>query len=478
MSKVYRVGLVAVIVMIVAVSGALAQQTNAAVPVTPAVTTAAPASTPAVAEKEAVRAGFDLRLRQEKFNYIPLKPGVVTRGGYNDYFRIRPRIWGEVDLLENVIFRARVVNEFRHWNHPDMNPAAQRSSYNFEDEYVFDNLYIEAKDLADKKLDIKVGRQEMIYGTGKLILEGTPKDGSRTIYFNAAKAVWKGIPNTTVDLVGIYNESIDRIAINPADRDLTGVDKNNDNITESGAFVYLKNKSCKSLPCEVYAIWKNESKWVKQATASTTVDVAALNVGTYGFRIMPNFGSGFSGNLEAAYQSGKRGDVDTSGEMLDASVAFQCPVSTNAKPTLDLGVYYLSGDKASSTDEDESWNPLWARYPQYSELYVYAWDAEAAGRWANVTMPKATFSVNCCKYAKTTAMVAYMWANEADGAGGGKDRGWLYVAKTEFDLGGGYLSKTDKLSAHLWLEMLDPGNYYPANMATAYFARWEVMYSF
>jgi hypothetical protein len=472
MSKVYRVGIVAVSLMIVAASGALAQQTNAAAPAAPAVTTPAPA-----ADKDTVKAGFDLRLREEKFDYIPLKPGVVTRGGYNDYFRIRPRIWAEVDL-DNVILRARAVNEFRHWNHPDMNSALQRSSYNFEDEYVFDNLYIEAKDLADKKLDVKIGRQDMIYGTGKLILEGTPKDGSRTIYFNAAKAVWKGIPNTTIDFVGIYDESIDRIAINSADRDLTGVDKNNDGYTESGAFVYLKNKSCKSVPYEVYAIWKNDSKWVKQATASTTVDVAALNVGTYGFRIMPDFGSGFSGNLEAACQSGKQGSVDTSGQMVDALVAFQCPVCTNAKPTLDLGVYYLSGDKASSTDKNEAWNPLWARYPQYSELYVYAWDAEAAGRWSNLCMPKATFSVNCCKYAKTTAMVGYMRANEADGAGGGKDRGWLYVAKTEFNLGGGYISKTDKLTAHLWLEMLDPGNYYPASMATAYFARWEVMYSF
>ena len=287
------------------------------------------------------------------------------------------------------------------------------------------------------------------------MLEGTPKDGSRTIYFNAAKAVWKGIPDTTIDVVGIYNESIDGLALNDADRDLTGVDKNNNDITESGCILYLKNKSMKALPYEAYVIYKNESDWTRQPTATTSVDVAALDLYTAGFRLMPDFGSGLNGNLEVAYRF---------------------PDFPDAKPTLDAGVYYLSGDDKSTAD-NEGWNPLWARYPQYSELYVYCWDAEVAGRWQNVMMPKVGFVVSPVKNVKTSAMVAYMMANEDDGPGTGKDRGWLYVVKGEFDLGGGYLAKSDKLSAHLWLEVLDPGDYYKVT-DNAYFARWEVMYGF
>ena len=432
----------------------------------------------AVAEaKDPVRYGFDLRLRQEAFDEIPIRPGGVTRGGRNNYYRIRPRVWGEVDLLDNVLFRARIVNEFREWTYPDMSAAAQRSNYDFADEYVFDHLYLDIKDLLDKRLDIRIGRQDLIYGTGKVVLEGNPKDGSRTIYFNAVKAVWKGIENTTIDAVGIYNESLDDLAIHDADRDLTGFSKYNDDMTESGAILYLKNKSLPELPFEVYAMYKNESDWTRKPTATTSVDVAELDVGTLGVRLMPVFGAGLSGNLEVAYQLGSRGSVDTSGLMVDGLVAYAFPDAPEAKPTVDVGVYYLSGDDPSSKGDDEGWNPLWARYPQYSELYVYAWDGEAAGRWSNLMMPKASFSVSPAKFVKTSAMVGYMLADEDDGPGTGKDRGMLYVAKGEFNLGGGYLAKRDKLTGHLWLEVLDPGDYYAVN-DTSYFARWEILYTF
>ena len=40
--------------------------------------------------------GGDLRIRQEAFDHIPIlaDPPGVTRGGENNAFRIRPRIWG------------------------------------------------------------------------------------------------------------------------------------------------------------------------------------------------------------------------------------------------------------------------------------------------------------------------------------------------------------------------------------------------
>ncbi|MBU1910028.1 MAG: hypothetical protein KJ726_08275, partial [Verrucomicrobia bacterium] len=45
----------------------------------------------------AFRYGADLRLREEYFDNIPIiaDPPGVTRGGENNYFRIRTRIWTE-----------------------------------------------------------------------------------------------------------------------------------------------------------------------------------------------------------------------------------------------------------------------------------------------------------------------------------------------------------------------------------------------
>ena len=437
------------------------------------------------------RFGADLRLREEAFDHFPVPP----QGQY-DYFRVRPRVWGEADLLPNVTFRARAVDEFRIWDVPTTDKRQRRGTYEFPDEIVFDNLYLDLRDLLDKQLDLRVGRQEMIYGTGKVILEGTPEDGSRTIYFNAVKAVWKGIQDTTVDVFGIYDPAVDPIAVHTAHRDLTGYTGANDDMTESGAGVYLKNKAIKALPFEAYGIYKNESEWDQAATkdpksatgfkapklawqtldkASGKINNDALDLGTLGFRLMPKFTPDLSGNLEAAYQFGDRGGEKVTGWMTDAFATYAIP-GCPWKSAVDAGVYYLSGDDPK-TSKDEGWDPLWARYPQYSELYVYLYPR---GRWSNLMMPHAGVSMSPTAWLKTSAMVAYLNAPEKDGPGTGDERGWLEVVKGEFTIAQGLLAKgerKDKLSGHVWLEVLQPGDYYTED-TTAYFARWQLMYEF
>ena len=245
-----------------------------------------------VATNLAFRWGADERIREEYFDDIPIvaDPPGVTRGDENNYFRFRTRVWSEYDPFQNVTLRLRVVNEFRAWDQPSSTPprsALQRSNYDYPDEAVFDALSVEIRNLFNDKLDLRIGRQDLVYGTGKVILEGTPKDGSRTIYFNAAKATWKGVKDTTIDLIGIYDPSLDDLAMNDADRDLTGLDSNNDSMDESGVVLYLKNKSAPAFPFEVYAIYKNESSWNRVSGTGTnahTTAVDALDLGTVGCR--------------------------------------------------------------------------------------------------------------------------------------------------------------------------------------------------
>ncbi len=70
-----------------------------------------------------------------------------------------------------------------------------------------------------------------------------------------------------------------------------------------------------------------------------------------------------------------------------------------------------------------------------------------------------------------------MTAPEADGPGGGHNRGWLGVIKGEFTITEKLLSSADSLKGHLWLEVVKPGDYYKVS-DTAYFARWELFYTF
>lgn len=443
------------------------------------------------------RWGGDIRIREEAFDDIPIKadPPGVTRGGKNDFFRFRTRIWGEADLMPNVTFRARAVNEFRLWNDPDPAPSLQRSNYDFPDEVIFDNLSLQLRNLADDRLDVTIGRQDLIYGNGMVVLEGTPKDGSRTIYFNAIRAVWRQDANTTVDLFGIWNRSQDHLAINSADRDLTGFTPANDDMTEKGLGVYLKNKSLEKLPFEAYLIYKREGRWNQAAKKDASgsylapayawqtldeirgvIENPAFNVGTLGTRLMPQLSDCLKANIELAYQLGERGDVDMHGYAMDAFLLYLPPALKAWAPEARAGFYYLSGDDPKTKD-DEGWNPLWARYPQYSELYVYAWDAEAAGRWSNVMMPNVGLTLKPLAGMKLSLFGGYMMAVEEDGPGGGNERGWLGVAKSEFTLREKVLGKKDKLTGHLWFEVLEPGDYYKVD-ETAWFARWQLMYEF
>jgi len=132
------------------------------------------------------------------------------------------------------------------------------------------------------------------------------------------------------------------------------------------------------------------------------------------------------GNLEAAYQTGELGEEDCEGSMVDGSVSYFVPMTEAMKPKLSAGVYWLSGDDPNTT-KDEGWNPLWARYPQYSELYVYAFDAEAAGRWSNVLMPYLDLSIMPVKAVKVAALAGQMMADEKNGPGEGDTRGQLWA---------------------------------------------------
>ena len=440
-----------------------------------------------------IRFGADERIRQEYFDKIPAKfdPPGYARGGENNYFRYRTRIWSEWDPAEQWTLRVRLTNEIRTWMEPDMSSRPERSTYEYPDEVVFDNLYLERRNLLDGALDLRVGRQDLTYGNKKVIFDGTPGDGSRTIYFNAVKAAWRINPQNTLDWFAISNKSDDDLAMNTTERDLNSYSRSIEDVTESGTGLYWKNSTLEKYPFEVYLIYKKESEyaertstgissysWQELDASGTLLSNPQLDLYTIGTRWMSAWSPSVGGNLELAFQCGERGDEEVQGWMVDVSIRNSFFLDSRYKPSLEYGIYTLSGDKSDS-DKDESWNPLWARAPQISELYVFSYDSEqSAARWSNLLAPHMDLvASNLLFNAKTTLAFYYLRALEDDGAGDGKNRGMLYVFKNEFTLAEKKLTNQDKLSGVVWIEALDPGNYHSREDA-AVFVRGELMYSF
>lgn len=407
-------------------------------------------------DKETFDWGGDVRLREIYLDNIPTQNGGEVRGGANNFQRYRTRVWGEYRPSNSLFVRARLVNEWR-------TGQAGRSADGWKafDETVFDNLFINWE---NDLWNIRLGRQDMIYGTGKLILDGTPLDGSRTIYFDAAKAVYKGIDNTTVDFFAMYTQAQDPLALHSQDRDLVGRGGSNYDGAEAGGGVYVKNKTYENLPWEAYFISKTKEDDINSPrTAATSISDPINTVGT---RLMPKWGEGtFDANLEMAYQS--MPNVD--GIMIDALVSWNIESMKEEKAKLGLGWYHLS----------EDWNPIFSRWPQYSELYVYA-QSGAAGRWSNVSMPHIDFSISPTKNYKADLLLGYMFAPKANGQGDGHDRGFLFTWWNRFTLKEGLISSTDKLTGHFLIELMDAGNYYNSAQREniSIFTRLELTYAF
>jgi hypothetical protein len=369
-------------------------------------------------------------------------------------------------MVEKASITLRVANEFRHIMEPDDNETgiaatdakieARNRLWKCPDELVVDNLYVDLKGLCGGMFDARIGRQDLMYGTGKLVLEGTPNDGSRTLYSDAFKVSYKGIPKNTVDFFGIYNRPTNDLVLGNEDRALI-------NTVEKGGGVYLMNQAFAVCPFEAYYMFKCEEDFGTSPSR---------DVNTVGFRVMPKKGA-ISANLEAAYQFGDWGEKGLNGAMIDALLSYELS-STGMKPTINAGCYYLSGDDPTTTDKDEGWNPLWARYPQNSELYVFAY---AGARWSNLSMPFVGASAELTKNVKIKARVSDLTAPENDGPGPGHRRGLLGQVVTEFTLGKGLLAKNDKLSGHLLADVLKQGDYY-TSFDTACFLRWQLMYEF
>lgn len=396
--------------------------------------------------------GGDIRLREVYFDNIPTQGGGEVRGGANHFQRYRTRIFGEYHHSDSLYVRGRVVNEFRTGQ-----AGSSENGWEPMDETIFDNLFIDWKtDL----WDIRLGRQDLIYGTGKVILDGTPLDGSRTIYFDAAKASFKGIDDTTVDFLAMYTSAQDPIAIHSQDRDVVGRGGSGYTGAEAGGGIYIKNKTYEDLPWEAYFITKTKEDDINNP-GNTITDP----INTFGTRLMPKWADGtFDSNLEMAYQSTPEED----GYMIDALVNWN--IGEEKKSKLGLGWYHLS----------EHWNPIFARWPQYSELYVYG-QAGAAGRWSNLSMPHIDFSISPTKKYTADFVLGYMFAPEDNGPGTGHNKGFLFTWWNKMVLAEKMFSEKDKLTGHILIELMEPGNYYTdaqRDEDIACFLRAELSYAF
>jgi len=401
-------------------------------------------------EKDKITWGVDERIRWKAGDNF-----VDTNDAVDDSWalaRIRTRAWLGIPLFENVKFNLRTTNEFRKYFHPE------GDKYDFRlNEFVFDNAYLEINPRKD--FSLKIGRQDMFIGEGLVIMDGSPLDGSRTYYFNAIRATWKSA-KTTVDGFVISNTAKDRY--------LPVINRNTSQSTlerdEQGAGVYITRQLGKSLKGEFYDIFKREEP-------SSTLPLSRLN--TTGFRLSGILKGGIQHAEEFGFQFGDYGPNSRRG--YGGYVDLKKPLPSLPKLTLQFNYTHLSGDDPNTADH-ESWNPIFSRWPKWSELYLYTLTQEGRGPayWTNIGMLSPGFNYKFSDRANFDFYYRFMYAPEARVVNAqklGNWRGNLMIGKFNYRVNKHFVG-------HLLAETLDPGDFYLKGGSFAYFLRSEFLFTF
>ena len=412
--------------------------------------------------------GADARLRNEYgHNFITLNEHIP--GHEWDFFRYRTRVWASISPCADFSVNARLTWEGRHYQNPQINDEHSDPRF-YKPEWdngqgIIDTLNFKAT-IPQIATTFTVGRQDIILGDGWLVLDGTPGDASTTLYFDAIRSSTELKDfQTTVDLMYInQNATPDVWYPTISDTDRAMIENN-----ERGAIVWITNKTIKNLEIDPYFIYKHDDNMAALSKGGDNADIY-----TFGTRLVENFSPNLMGRVEFAGQFGEK-----NGTGLGAfGVLSRLDYSFNdaLKNELRLNFEYLSGDD----NKDRNFDPLWGRWPQFSELYIYSYAKET--RIANTTN---LLRIGPGYLVRPTSQLEFEFDYNAlfapdnptnPAAPGfiadGNFRGHLFSFITRYKF-------NSHLSAHFWSEFLLPGDFYPeANRDTAVYLRGEVALTF
>lgn len=398
--------------------------------------------------------GFEQRVRNENWNNIM---------DYNDnaddereQIRYRTRVWMKAPLGSNVDFAVALNQETNQ----------KMNMVNKFDEVFIESLYLDIKKLFVKGLALRVGRQNLMHGEGFMLFEGNSGDGSRSVYFNAVNLSYTH-KKSTLELIGILNPSMDRMlpVVHNMRKRLTEWD-------EQALGFYYTDKNLKNTSVEAYYFYKKE---VNDYRPVTNLQFQPdRHISTMGGRVVQKLSPAWTLTGELAGQWGaQHNNVNLSGW---AGYGYLKRTWKHAWKPYVLGGYWgFSGDDPATKD-NEGWDPIFSRWPKWSELYIYSQVREkGVAYWTNTGMFQAETGFSPHKKIDLRFTFYQMNAfhpfpGNAAMFGSGTNRGQNFQAKMDF-------VPYKNFKGHVLYETQAPGDFY-RNQPGGYFLRFEISYLF
>ena len=426
-------------------------------------------------------AGADLRIRQEIMDNVPGLPGGgfllrPPHGGYRNHVRFRPRVWGELKAGESWRLYTRLADEFR-WN-----VRPRNHSNTFPDELIIDNLYVEGTGLFDGFLDLKVGRQDLyrnMYGLDHLFIDGTPGDGSRTVYTDMAKADLNFADDARLSLFMLHNwdESPVRWGTRRSrHRSLSGLGGTADLSMDDWGWGAIWTGKAAGETYQVFAMQK-----ITESFHRGGVKYPHTRRELLGAKVTPRLSDELTLQLEAMGEVGRDGDgAWLSGWSAYAGLDWKAAeeLEPGFKPFASAAVHLMSGDRDAAAENGgrHAWDPMWSRGVNDSELMLYGTHYGVAW-WSNMMFLKLTGGMDFSPGHRLALSTGPMFAHERDGLGGGDGRfkGMLSQARYDFPLLRADRKKGERFEVvgQLLAELMNPGDYFETDRP-AWFLRWQV----
>ncbi|OOV17290.1 hypothetical protein BXU10_14380 [Flavobacterium sp. LM4] len=210
-----------------------------------------------------------------------------------------------------------------------------------EDQLNVQNLFLDVNlyQKEDKKITVRAGRQELDYGSGRLI---SVREGPNSrLYFTGAKIMYSSA-RFSVDGFAMMEDEIN-----------TGVFDNKISKKRNLWGAYSKIIFPKAGNLDLYYLG------IRRDTAVFEEGIASEQRHTVGTRFW-KYGGGFIYNVEAAYQFGSfgSGDINAWTGSIDIGYSFE---DIRFKPTINLRNDYISGDKNRGNESLQTFNPLFPK---------------------------------------------------------------------------------------------------------------------
>ena len=324
--------------------------------------------------------GFEERVRIEDWDDI-VDHSSATNDSRTQY-RFRSRLWASWKPSARIEAVAGIINENRKITEPDM-------AYHGR-EVVFETFYLDSR--LGKGWAVRAGRQNLMRGEGFVLFDGSPLDGSRTAYFNAL-AVSRTFGKSKLELLAISNPRTDQYLPRFNEAEKPSEQQRLVEWDERAVGAYLTYAELPRTGLEGYVFYKTETDDYRAPSHPQFQPDRRL--GAVGGRVVQSLGRGFSLIGEAAYEVGRQdappGSSDDSRDLRawGGYVRLKKELGGKARPTFSLAYIGMSGDDPG-TNTIEGWDPLFSRWPRWSELFIYSLTPETGvAYWTNTGMWEA-----------------------------------------------------------------------------------------